>query len=730
MNPKHTNPTREDRTAYAPYNFIPLPEAIVPAESLLPSHDTYYSDRFTGYIECTLETKSPVYTRTALDLDFFQRWADNIQRMMQNPEARETYAQFFHLDDIQRPVIPGSSLRGMVRSLVEIVGYGKVKWVPQTPLIFRAVGDPTSLGTYYRERFMHEDKSRYFTPKVRAGYMRHIRGEWFIQPAKIIQNTTFARIRRKDIPKNLPRWHSSKNAHRIWVRLGDYAYQKVRGGFIHVRYCPVLEAVNQPTQGYQEAVLAVSGKMNKKQREAVIFPPDETAELLPLTDEQIFLYREQITQEQQRLLGKNGVLKDYQPVFYLIENGKVIFFGHTWLFRLPYERSPLDIVPESLRDEILIDLAESIFGSIPNQKRKSGWSGRVFFTDAVCEPNQSSVWDSGVVIPKILSSPKPTTFQHYLTQQEPDPVDSGKRTRDGRIKWELRLDHYASPPPHPTTLRGHKLYWHKGARPDFAEPEPVNWQQDTQHTQIKPVRPGVRFRFRVYFENLSEVELGALLWVLDLPEKHYHKIGMGKPLGLGAVEIRSRLILTDRQARYQRLFAEEGWATAEHEENDLDQFKEAFEHYVLQRMDKSERGTAQRLTDVKRIQRLLTMLKWPGPDPEHTRYMELSEFRNRPVLPDPLAVAGNHLRSTAPQKQESIQPKSHPSDIPLLTAGDTVSAMIEGEWKKGEIKVKLPGGQKGKLKISKKKFQSLQTDEVKVKIIGRKGSYYKVELVE
>ena len=61
--------------------------------------------------------------------------------------------------------------------------------------------------------------------------------------------------------------------------------------------------------------------------------------------------------------------------------------------------------------------------------------------------------------PKILAGPKPTTFQHYLTQQEPDTIQEIVK---GKSKSRMDLDHYGSNTPHDTTLRGHKLYWHRG----------------------------------------------------------------------------------------------------------------------------------------------------------------------------------------------------------------------------------------------------------------------------
>lgn len=654
MNPKHHNPTRKRRDskgnefwAHAPYNFVPLPEKVVtvdPAE--IPGHDVYTG--YTGYIDCILETRSPLYTRCALDPDFFARWADNIREMMKNDAAREQYAQFFHLDDAERPVIPGSSLRGMVRALVEIAGYGKMQWVTDEPLVFRAVGDTTSLGNYYRQRLVRKDQVGYFTPLVQAGYMEKRGSHWFIRPARIIGGTTFARIQRKDIPREgLERWHNCRNAYRLWVKLGKYDYQPVRGGFLHLKYMPVLESRPVATPCFQEAILAYSGRMNSKQREVVVFPPDDSASLMPISDDLVLVYRDQITQGQQQLLGPEGVLNPGQPVFYLMENGQLVFFGHTMLFRLPYQRSPLDLVPERLRKMDAVDLAEAMFGFVPQARNdpRQARAGRVFFTDACIEPNQTSVWLSQIT-PKILSGPKPTTFQHYLTQQQPDEVDSGKRDKRGNPKMELRLDHYASPP-HETTIRGHKLYWHRGpvGLDDVCEKDRVDWSTDTQHTSIKPVRAGVKFRFRIYFENLRDFELGALLWVLTLPgepgKDYCHSLGMGKPLGMGAVKITPTLYLSERKERYTQLFAGNDWQRGEREEPNTQTFICAFENFVLSGMDARERGQARSLKEVERIKMLLKMLEWPGPDRSLTEYMTIepiNEYRERPVLPDPLHI--------------------------------------------------------------------------------------------
>lgn len=693
MNPKHQNPNakKPNRRAIAPYNFVPLPEKVIPAELPLPDQDKYHPDHYTGYIQCDLTTKSPTYVRAATNLEFYRRWwsdeARQMRKMLANSKARVEYANFFHLDNAQQPVIPGSTLRGMIRALVEIVGYGKMQWVTDEKLVFRAVGDTTSLGIYYKGRLLREDNEKEYTPLIQAGYIEKDENnhQWFIRPAQTIGGTTFARIHHDDIPINLPSWHRCKNASRIWVKLGDYDYQEVRGGFIHLKYTPVLEAYNKPVGDWQEAVLARSGRMNKKNREAVMFPPDKDVTPIKIKSELLQKYREQISKEQQKLLGENGVLQPHQPVFYLMEQGELVLFGHPMMFRLTYDKSPLDFVPSSLRNEATIDLSEAIFGYVKSKEIPEGkdrtYAGRVFFSDANFKSAANGIWLSEKPItPQILASPKPTTFQHYLTQQKPND--------------KKELNHYASAPSDDTVIRGHKLYWHKGAvgKKNIQEKEDVDWRDDTQHTQIKAVKAEVGFSFRICFQNLSQVELGALLWALMLPGEddhdYCHKVGMGKPLGMGAVKLTATLHSAQQKTktRYTRLLDDKGqWYQPQNSQMNPEACIQAFEKYVLEHMDETERNRAQSLKDVPRIQILLKMLEWPGPIPieENTRYMEIerdrnkhyigtpkkgkvNEYAHRPVLPDPLDVVFPGLsfknQSSSQKKSESVTP-SDPTEV-------------------------------------------------------------------
>jgi hypothetical protein len=83
-------------------------------------------------------------------------------------------------------------------------------------------------------------------------------------------------------------------------------------------------------------------------------------------------------------------------------------------------------------------------------------------------------------------------------------------------------------------LRGRKFYRrHKAPTMDHAE-------HNNQNRTIREHLPaGPSASFTVDFQNLASVELGALLWSLELDGAEWqHRVGLGKPLGMGAVTIR------------------------------------------------------------------------------------------------------------------------------------------------------------------------------------------------
>jgi CRISPR-associated protein (TIGR03986 family) len=701
MLPQHTNPTetrlttrgsvRKQVSAVAPYNFVPLPSQTVVADTP-PAQNGDLG--FSGYITCRLKTLTPLYTRAAMSADQYRQWAGQIREMMADEALRREYAQFFHVDDKNRPVIPGSSLRGMIRSLMEIICFGRFQSVTEKQLFFRTM-DNSSVGDHYRSRMMNN---------VEAGVLRKNGDRYFIQKwehVRIHRSKLYGGLYQGSGPMKTPSWSGALHQYQqVWVRL-------TKSGYL------VDDIKDQPTAGYREGILVITGDIPKKKKEHVLLKPVSNPQEIEVhedlveqfqDDDQVTLWQQKAFpmdqptsggRERKGLLRKGSLLEtEGDPVFFLRENGKLSFFGRAAMFRLPYTNAPADHVPERVRrmanntDAEIVDLVDAIFGYIAEEERTHGAAGRVFFGDAHCTSTKD-IWlkpNEEVTTPAILSSPKPTSFQHYLVQDKTrHPAGSPGEAHDPDVKDALA--HYGTPTPTETIVRGHKLYWHKEGT-DSVTPEsiqaqdsPINWSNDTQHTQIRPVNAGVSFEFRVYFDNLRDHELGALLWALRLPMSSNgnlcrHKLGMGKPLGLGSVKLGINVTTVQRRRRYKQLFHNDDWfygETTAHEiqsdshaqdEISIEKFMTKFEEYLLSRLYPNKAERPARLAHHPRMVTLAALLAWPGPSNYLTRYMEIrrvdpgdtdanwyNEFQARPVLPDPLHITDS-LNPDSGRKRE------------------------------------------------------------------------------
>ena len=634
MTPKHLRQIPKNRQAIAPYNFVELPDKVVEvAEDDLPHHNSYESKRHTGRIECILTTSSPLYIRCGWTPEEFTEFSETLFKDLPETQKHQR-ANFFHNPANQRPIIPGSSLRGMLRTLTEIVSFSKIEKISAQQLIYRAVGDTTSLGIKYRERLLTEDSSNAYSFLMKAGYIVQLPSGWAIRPAQpIIPEESFARIEQSDINMirvRLERWHEIRNADKIAVSITPAKLYNHNQNRVKLRYAKATPLEGSDHRGSEcNGVLVKTGSAPRKHMQFVFGLPDTNADLIHISDEMIQKYKEQITDGQQQILGNDGALQPMQPIFYIFEDNKLVFFGHAMMFRLPYENSVEKFIPVQVGKSEKIDIAEAIFGFVKDkkttEKQAKSRSGRVFISDGVCEKTASDdIWlTPSTIIPKILTTPKPTTFQHYLVQT---------------IHAKKDLKHYASNPEQETIIRGHKLYWHKGASPAIQHEKPHE-ASDTQTTEIKPIKPGVNFHFTIYFENLNDVELGALLWVLDVAkdDKYRLSLGMGKPIGMGSVRITHDLYLNDRLKRYQKLFEGNQWVTGDHPSAKFREaeYLSAFEKHICQKLD-----TTEGFKEIRRIKMLFAMLSWKEDlDPneiDQRRYMKIErDVNERHVIGQP-----------------------------------------------------------------------------------------------
>lgn len=615
---KKTQEAKKVSTNYssAPYNFVPLNDRIVEAEPI-PSFDRYHKDRFTGYIDLTIETLTPLYIRDTLTMEEFRQKEEyeKEKKTFINPD-------FFSPGGIIR--IPGSSLRGMIRTLVEIVSYGRFEFFDDRRLYFRAVGDTSRLGIDYRDTMT--DQSDYYFPKIKAGILKRIDRDYYIHPSKELEGTQIYKINfdkttrivdgTKDFKltdfefKEIYFKPTTPDLH-IHYRIDKKTGNKVSFKLKYAKLASVSlsKDANHPYKGF----IIASGHMDKKHMHWVINEPDDSQKEIKVPESVIKEYKNDNQRNAPNLLAKADN-KESVPCFYVTDNSdNIISFGHTGMFRLAYRKTIGQHIPTQLQSTDKIDIATAIFGDEKN------FASRVFFEDAINEKNASPFLKMD--IPKILSGPKPTCFQHYLEQKSENLTNHPKN-----------LAHYNSDNP----IRGYKLYWHRDGN-DWIETDKENINKhQTQYTKITPVKPGTLFHGRIRFENLSKVELGALLFVLDLPNGCAHKLGMGKPLGLGSIKITPTLYLSDRQRRYRELFTE--WDGLANANDRIKALKSAFEEYILNKNKLGEKGKNS-LWELERLKELKIMLDWKNkPDNSKTQYLKLEEFRKRLVLPGPSEV--------------------------------------------------------------------------------------------
>jgi CRISPR-associated protein (TIGR03986 family) len=669
--PQHIRNVSEDRRAVAPYNFVELPDQIVEIlEQELPARDQYHTNRLTGRIECTLTTESPLYIRCGLTPNDFATWGDKPNEELSD-EERNVKANFFSLSG-NKPVIPGSSLRGMFRSIIEIISYSKMEKIGEDPpLFFRAVATTKksdSLAESYKAGI------------VKAGYLLYKNNKWKIQPAKEIEQASYAWVKERDctpisdlIGLNDPEYHPQY----IQVTFDDvYNNSKTSRKMVG-------NLGNENSRRKNRGVLVTSGNMKqnenvetKRRNHCIVFEKDESKSLIAINPALIDDYCKALTDFQKDEFSQDrGFLKDGRPVFYVQPkaNKEVEKFGQSPNFRHPYLHSKsqraaraIDFLPEKLRDKSQLDLVDAIFGFVDridkkeneSNKKMSNRSGRVFFGDAIGhEDMRKMLIQEDAILVKTLLEPKASTFQHYLVQPE-----STKAAQN-------QLMHYAKQPETDTVIRGHKLYWHKSNNYDIHHESPGEAKPETS-TWIKPIDLNKQFSFTIGFENLSEVELGAIQWVLAIAAdpKYRLSLGMGKPLGMGAIKIESKLFMRECKNRYQSLFDNAtNWNLSENESEQ--NFSGKFEDKMLTKVAEFNPEVAhKKFKEIDRIKMLLTMLSWIGkPNDSETRYLEIerseikgqidgdsNEYKKRRVLPTPLQIATlNVIQKPIPKKNIS-----------------------------------------------------------------------------
>lgn len=498
----------------APYNFVPLSRIVFfPEWAEKISHDVPFQDGISGKIECELTTESLIYVRNG------GNW--NHSDIMTKPEAQS----FFKVGD--KFIIPGTSLKGMLRNVIEIISFGKMDKVDDRKYSIRDLHNPQ----VYQ---MTDSINGAYVAKPKAAWLSQDKEtrEWFLTPcnyARVEQNLLI------DFHPNKPDLKRKQSSVEKYEKWGD----KLRVQFVrdrlreepHPHSCGNLmyRKVEKLGSGSGTGTIVFTGqpsdnenKPRTKHMEFIFFDEGKDKFSVPdkLREEFKFIHSGQNGMPNKEWEDWEKKLREGEkvPVFYLGDIKNPTSMGLALMYRLAYNHSVCEAIKHSSGDHSSPgrpDLAEAIFGFVGEQ----GIKGRVYISPAVAVDAKPVA----TPITTILGAPKPTYYPNYIEQE--------KNTQGQVTQYKTFMDPDCR-------LRGWKRY------PARHQVIPFPGQgQDEVSTRFVPLEKGAKFTFTINVHNLRLVELGALMWALTWGENAEnaalcHSLGMGRPLGLGLVKIK------------------------------------------------------------------------------------------------------------------------------------------------------------------------------------------------
>lgn len=265
-----------------------------------------------------------------------------------------------------------------------------------------------------------------------------------------------------------------------------------------------------------------------------------------------------------------------------------------------------------------MDYAKAIFGYV---KGEESYRSKVSFTDAVIKGMDNS---GSLLCGKkqaILLEQKPTSYMDYVKQDEKgNPVTYNKAG---------------------FSLRGVKQYWLKNKVVDTSHIDP---KLSNVTTKFQPLDAGVEFVGKVRFQNLTQDEMGLLLWSIWFNKNSEMNVGKGKPYGYGRIKTELKEV---KIVEMQRAYGMTGGLELDPfrilEQSEVEEYIEKYKDTVNSVLPE---GTIDMLPHIQEF----FMIKDAGniPDNEKTRYMSLEgkpgEYQERIRNKQPLDTVREVVR--------------------------------------------------------------------------------------
>lgn len=554
----------------APYNFVPVSEHVcvpgeIPALVASVTHDAPFREGIRARIQYRVVAETPIFVRG------------------EGESARDgaTQARFFRTPD-ENFAIPGSAVRGMLRNVVEVAGFGKLARVNDHTYGVRDLHNRDVYGRYMAEiRDVPDPRGRGTkkepVPLVSAAWLRKRDVEDGGDVVAELTPCDFYKIEYRRVMAlaasrglnafNPGRKQSSVEKYTAWgdrsldaqveVRtlrplhqrsqagvpfLGEMGVVVDRGARVEGR----LVFTGQPAE-WRPDMAARRGGGHPKHHDFVFVPrADGVAEgarkvLVTRRQFEVFEFvhadrgqqrnRLQRTPNEEWAYWKERYEKgEAVPVFVLPErDGTVRAFGLAMMFRLAYKHSVRESVRVAQPDSgsNAYDLPELIFGHVSLEARAQGTNesalkGRVSFGLARAKGTPRELDP----VRAVLGAPKASYYPNYVEQSD-DPYNPGAPP-SGEYKTFMNDD---------ARVRGWKRY-RPHARAELRPALPPKSKPSVQ-TVFRPLDAGVVFEGVMRVHNLRPEELGAIVWASRFggDAGARHTLGMARSLGFGRVRV-------------------------------------------------------------------------------------------------------------------------------------------------------------------------------------------------
>ncbi len=467
-----------------PYNFVSFPSKF--------ERSDFKEGNLTGYLSVSLKTRSPIFIPNTTNTNY-----------LSDPTPGHKTYDFYSYADLSgktddgtcySPVIPGSEIRGLLRTIHEI----------QNDSCFGGLID---LDRTFAKRNL---------------------------PASKKNNPD-----RKSFEPHFIFWNDEKQEYICYKAEGDrvdrdHASRMESNCFYDSNYGLVddenltIDDVSNRNLAYYRIGVKFDNKISKK----LYVLEDRSDDGEPLTKEEVLCFKnvlEEYSDERINHHLKNKRHSGYKEL-------KERFLGHKPIIAFICKENGFKMIspayigkymsPNTLKSILkkrgyfsCSDIHEScptcqLFGFI-NKDNNSAHSSRIRITDAMTDTSPDDCYLEWHTL-KPLLSPHPSNALFYGSKNN-DNHELDNWSYDGAI-----------------CIRGRKMYFH--SQSDLKE----NDIPSNLNVTIHPIKKDLTFSFKIYFDEITEEQLEQLLKCVNLynkngEDKYGHKIGYAKPVGFGSV---------------------------------------------------------------------------------------------------------------------------------------------------------------------------------------------------